>query len=527
MTTRQWLSNTDPDHLFRIYNYYRVVISLILTGSLFVGAKNSLGSLRNEDIYQYCIVVYCAFNVFIALLLLAGIRPTSRQITLSVVLDLVFLHFFMFFSNGLASGMANLVIIAIGAGNILIRGVVGTLLAALAALLTSTVVVYPILYLQEAAEGVMRVGIIGMIYFAAAFILQHITKRIVSSEQLAHKRAQDVAELESLNHQIIQRMQTGIVVCNEFGNIRLINQAATTLAFPSAEDPKVLTPELQQRLDHWRLQSDIRTPPFKPDQSHPSVQANFTRLKKETEHDIIIFLEDTSKIAQQAQQLKLASLGRLTAGIAHEIRNPLGAISHAAQLLAESTHLEKADLKMTDIILRHGNRVNGIIENILQLSRRKQPETEMLELNSWIMEFVDNYSAGGTLDVRIDVQPYQAMTYARFDPSQLEQVLTNLFENGLRYSKENTGIATLTIKVARDSDSDRAYLDIIDQGSGIKAEDQFHVFEPFFTTGNQGTGLGLYLSKELCEANQAQLSYIDDTEGSVFRITFAHYKRIA
>ncbi|PID44296.1 MAG: hypothetical protein CSB48_02290 [Proteobacteria bacterium] len=522
------MSDSNPDHLFRIYHYYRVVISLILAGSLLLNVKGIPGSYRNEEMYQYCIIAYCAFNIFIALLLLAGIRTTSRQITISVILDLIFLHFFMFFSTGLSSGMANLVIIAVGAGNILVRGAIGTLLAAFAALSTLALVVYPILNAQEGAGSIIKAGILGIIYFAAAFILQNITRRISSSEKLAQKRAQDVAELESLNHQIIQRMQTGIVVCNEFGNIRLINQAAAALAFPSTEPPKVLPHEIQERLDHWRLQPDIRTPPFKPDKSKSSVQANFTRLEKETGYDIIVFLEDTSKVAQQAQQLKLASLGRLTAGIAHEIRNPLGAISHAAQLLAESTHLDKADLKLTDIILRHGNRVNGIIENVLQLSRRKQPETEMLELNRWILEFSDNYIAAGTRNAHIDVQAYQTEAWARFDPSQLEQILTNLFENGLRYSLEETGAATLTVKVAINPDSERCYLDIVDQGAGIKSEHQTHIFEPFFTTDSRGTGLGLYLSKELCEANQAQLDYINDgNAGSTFRITFAHHKRIA
>ncbi len=528
---KRWLSDTHPDRLFRVYNHYRVVISLILIGSLFLTSEAGFTTFRYAEIYQYSIITYCAFNIFIAFLLLAGLRPATKKITLSVLFDLLFLHVFMLSSSGISSGMANLVIIAVGAGNILVRGIVGALFAAFAAMLTLSIVIYPILYFQEETKGIIQAGILGMIYFAAAFILQNITRRIVSSEALAHKRAQDVAELESLNHQIIQRMQTGIVVCNEFGNIRLLNQAAISLAFPSSEGPvpaKVLPHEIQERLDQWRLEADTRTQPFKPDQARPPIQANFTRMEKETGHDIIIFLEDTSKVAQQAQQLKLASLGRLTAGIAHEIRNPLGAISHAAQLLAESDHLDKADIKMTDIILRHANRVNSIIENILELSRRKQPEIQILELNSWLNDFLDAYTAGGTMNVTINVESKTPEAHARFDVSQLEQVLTNLVDNGLRYSKERTGEATLTLLTGITPKNDRAFLDIIDQGPGISEEDQAHIFEPFFTTESSGTGLGLYLSKELCEANQAQLDYINrNGQGSVFRVTFAHHKRIA
>lgn len=529
--SKRWLSDAHPDRLFRVYNHYRVVISLILTGSLFLSTQAGNTLFRYPEVYQYGIVCYFAFNIFIALLLLAGLRPSSRQITVSVLFDLVFLHTLMLSSVGISSGIANLTIIAVGAGNILIRGILGVLLAAFAAILTLSIVIYPILYFQEEANSIILAGILGMIYFAAAFILQNITRRIVSSEELAHKRARDVAELESLNHQIIQRMQTGIVVCNEFGNIRLLNQAAVALAFPASDtgtQNKVLPHEIQERLDHWRLESESRSHPFKPDQARPPIQANFTRLEKETGHDIIIFLEDTSKVAQQAQQLKLASLGRLTAGIAHEIRNPLGAISHAAQLLAESVHLDKADKKMTDIILRHAHRVNSIIENILELSRRKQPEIQVLELNAWLKEFLDTYTAGGTMNVQVEAVSLIEKAYARFDISQLEQVVTNLVDNGLRYSKANTGEATLRIEVGISSKNDRAYFDVIDQGPGISEEAQEHIFEPFFTTESSGTGLGLYLSKELCEANQAQLDYINmNGNGSVFRVTFAHHKRMA
>lgn len=518
-----------PTKLFRVFGHYRVVVGLVMLGSLFIDMKG-YSSFRYELFYQIGVVAYLALNIFTSLLLLAGLTPSKRHITLSMILDIFLLHTLMYTSVGISSGLANLVVISLAAGNILIQGRLGTLLAAMAALLSLGIEIHPVIYQHNSVQGVVQAGMLGIIYFATAFILQNIARRISASELLAQKRAKNIAQLELLNHQIIQRMLTGIIVTDEFGNIRLMNQAAANLAFNSGTSPEghnQLPDELRERFDRWVFDTGTRSAPFSPGASRPSVQANFTRLEKDHGHDILIFLEDTSKVAQQAQQLKLASLGRLTAGIAHEIRNPLGAISHASQLLAESESLDIPDRKMIDIILRHAKRMNGIIENVLQLSRRKQPEAQLVYLHEWAQEFVNIYTAGGSIQADINIEHAIENITARFDPSQLEQVFTNLFDNGLRYSKERTGMSALKIRMGINEITERAYIDIIDFGKGINENDLQHIFEPFFTTNHTGTGLGLYLCRELCEANQAQLDYIKSEHESCFRITFAHHKKIA
>ncbi len=244
---------------------------------------------------------------------------------------------------------------------------------------------------------------------------------------------------------------------------------------------------------------------------------------------ILVFIEDMSKITQQAQQMKLASLGRLTAGIAHEIRNPLGAISHAAQLMEESPHLDKGDLQMLDIIRRHSRRVNGIVENVLDLSRRRTANADLIDVSDWLKEFKSDYlqTQEESADSIIDLSLAPNVPPARFDKSQIEQVLVNLCDNGLRYSQQQTGQRRIEIRAGATVDGERAYLDVRDSGPGISQEHQGSVFEPFFTTDKSGTGLGLYLARELCEANQAHLSLVDDNQpGCCFRITFAHPGRL-
>jgi two-component system sensor histidine kinase PilS (NtrC family) len=261
------------------------------------------------------------------------------------------------------------------------------------------------------------------------------------------------------------------------------------------------------------------------------VQANFTQLDQERGDQILVFIDDLSKVTQQAQQMKLASLGRLTAGIAHEVRNPLGAISHASQLMRESEHLDEGDRKMLEIIQRHSRRVNGIIENVLDLSRRREASSDLVQIDQWLRAFRDDYlqtlsnGSGNTPIINLEIEG--KLPQARFDVSQIEQVLVNLCDNGLRYSLENTGRSEIELLAGATADGERTYIDVRDFGVGIVMENRTSIFEPFFTTDKGGTGLGLYLARELCESNQAHLSLVDNKKGGCcFRITFAHHGRM-
>jgi len=225
--------------------------------------------------------------------------------------------------------------------------------------------------------------------------------------------------------------------------------------------------------------------------------------------------------------MKLASLGRLTASIAHEIRNPLSAISHAGQLLAESPQLQASDTRLTDIIQQHSQRMNSIIENILQLSRLQRSHPEEFLLKPWLQDFVTTFCSTQGIETRyitIDIAPLD--TLVRIDPTQLNQVLWNLCHNGLRYSVKQTGNLRLTLHGGINNESVNPFLEVIDSGPGVSQDALDHLFEPFFTTEPKGTGLGLYISRELCESNQARLNYIPTPgRGSCFRIVFADPRR--
>lgn len=522
--------------LFRIYNHYRLVISLMLVGLLFVDPFTTDSKFRWLDYYQAGAVSYLAINAFVGLVLLAGLQPRQRHITLSILIDILVMHGLLLASTGITNGLANLVIVSVAAGNILNPSRMGTFYAALAAICSLGISGWAVLVINESADDIVRAGSLGILYFAAAFVLQGISKRMMRSEALATSRARSIAELEQINQQIIQRMRTGILVLDRFGQVRLANAAAEELLFgsvtsqSSAEHHNRLLPKpLRKGLETWLKNPNMRIEPFQASPTSPLLQANFTQLDQERGDQILVFIEDMSKVTQQAQQMKLASLGRLTAGIAHEIRNPLGAISHAAQLMEESPNLDKGDKQMLDIIRRHSKRVNGIIENVLDLSRRRAANSEQVDVRDWLTEFTRDFQQtrdDGSKAI-IELLADDAVPPARFDKSQIEQVMVNLCDNGLRYSKQQTGQNRIQLVVGATADGERAYVDVRDFGPGIAREHRHSVFEPFFTTDKSGTGLGLYLARELCEANQAHLSLVENEQpGCRFRITFAHPGRM-
>jgi two-component system sensor histidine kinase PilS (NtrC family) len=521
--------------LFRIYNHYRLVMSLALTAGLFV----SLGGFDTRylmlDYYQATVISYLALNIFSAFLMMTGFQPQQRHITVSIVLDILILHALLLFSSGITSGLANLVIITVAAGNIVTPTRMGVLYAALATLCSLAVTGWSMMTISAGADDIVRAGSLGILYFAAALLLQNITRRLIRSEKLASSRAQSIVELEQINRQIIQRMRTGILVTDRFGRVRLANAAAEELLFGQASsNPRgdlPLPPPLRLGLQAWLRDPAARTEPFQASPVSPMLQANFTRLHHEEGDQILIFIEDMSKVTQQAQQMKLASLGRLTAGIAHEIRNPLGAISHAAQLMGESENLSDPDRKMLDIIQRHARRVNDIIENVLDLSRRQPARSERVDVAAWLREFVNDYQQTASVkydnppDVQLKVQ--NPLPPAPLDQSQMEQVLVNLCDNGLRFSAAETGTPRVLLCAGASDDGERAFIDVRDFGPGIEPANRSSIFEPFFTTDKSGTGLGLYLARELCEANQAHLSLLQDNRpGCCFRITFSHHGRL-
>jgi len=360
--------------------------------------------------------------------------------------------------------------------------------------------------------------------------LSHVLSlRLRESEALAEQRGIDLANMAQLNEHVIKRLQHGLIVVDHEAQLRLMNESAwQMLGLPIIDQLQHInlgsvSEALNQQLSSWSSGQITRPEIIRSTGEAPNILPHFTRLGSKDESGTLIFLEDSTRTSQQAQQMKLASLGRLTASIAHEIRNPLGAISHAEQLLAESPELPDQDRRLTEIIHNNSARVNAIIENVLQLSRRGNAAPEPILLIDWLQGFIAEFRLGHNIhidELSINVEPADITIY--MDSTQLHQVLWNLCQNGLRYSHDYPDSPKLELHGGFCSDNTRPFLEIIDHGSGIDPVTAETIFEPFFTTEANGSGLGLYISRELCESNFASLNYIPvPSGGSCFRIDFA------
>jgi two-component system sensor histidine kinase PilS (NtrC family) len=258
-----------------------------------------------------------------------------------------------------------------------------------------------------------------------------------------------------------------------------------------------------------------------------TVQPHFAPLGGDRQSGVVIFLEDTSLIAERVQQAKLAALGRLSASIAHEIRNPLGAMSHAGQLLAESPSIGSAEQRLTDIIRVNARRVSQIVESVLALSRRGQTKPERLQLSPWIEDFAREFVQ--TLELyegALTVVDNSPEIEVRMDPTHLHQILWNLCDNAVKYASVAAGAIAVELSCGLLEPSGRPFLEVADRGPGITPDKVEQIFEPFYTGQPGGTGLGLYISRELAERNGATLRYQSRPGGgSAFRIVFADPNR--
>jgi two-component system sensor histidine kinase PilS (NtrC family) len=517
--------------LLKVYNYYRLLVGLALTT---VFLQNFMGSALGEldpPAFLRATLSYSAINVVSVLVLQAIPRRWFHAqgiATLLVTYDIVVLTTLMYLSGGVGSGIGLLLLVSVTTGAILVTGRRALLLASMAAI----AVLYQELYMSLSApqfhDDYFQAGVLGALCFAAAIALQYLSQRVRDNDIRALTQAAELADLERVNRQIIQRMRTGIVVVDADDRVRMANQSARALlGVRPDEDLSELPGVLREHLTRWRADTELRASPFHVSPDTPEVRANFSAVRSDdASADVTIFLEDTSEVQQQAQQLKLAALGQLSASIAHEIRNPLGAISHAAQLLRESQDLETGDRRLTEIIHDHCRRMNRVVENVLETSRRRLPAPVRLTLADQLGAFVAAFhDSDPDAEIHVRVDPPQ--TEVRMDRSQLDQVLANLVGNALRHGRAHAGSSRVYLEGGVDARTERPYLNVVDEGCGVPEEALGSLFEPFHTTVRSGTGLGLYISREMCEANQARLTYYrHDRGGACFRITFSHPDRI-
>ena len=521
--------------VLRFVGVFRAAISAgMLVIALAYPVSPILGA-SDPEVFLTTSAVYCTF----AFLVLAW--QWQRPVILPLVAlfelgaDILAVTVLMHASGGIQSGIGGLLVVFVGSASLSLRGRQAFFAAAVAALALLAEQAVSVLDHTAPTGEFVAAGVLGAIIFMIASAAYPLARRLEESEALARQRGIDLANLAQLNEYIIQNLRESIVVVDETNRIRLINQSAAEHAGIRTREPGQdlarLAPHLSRMLADWRRQGNplLQPPSFLSADGTTRINAYLAPLGGHEDGPVLMFLEDAGLLAQKIQQTKLASLGRLSASIAHEIRNPVGALSHASQLLDESNHLNPADRRLIDIIQTNSRRVNEIVENVLQLSRRENSRPELIGLGSWTREFAAEFSA--TLELhegQITVLPAEEVE-VRMDPGHLRQIVWNLCDNAVKYASGNGGIA-VEISFGRLPGSRRPYLEVADSGPGIPEELREQIFEPFATGRNGGTGLGLFISRELCECNRAALIHESragrggsdaSNSGSLFRVVFA------
>ena len=519
-------ANTLPWRLLRLLNIYRLLVGILVILVYLGGPLQMLGT-DAPRVFLWTGVAYLAYTLATGISLYQRRPGFALQAQIQLVVDIAAIVVLMHASGGPISGLGGLLFIFLVANSVLIPWRTSLTFAAIATLLILGDQTYQVLYGPANTAGYLQAGLVGLVLFIAAASGSYFGRRLRESEDLALQRGLDLQNLAQLNEYIIHRMRTGVVVVDEHDRVRLINEAALAdfNKHPRRElHLGELSPRLQQELQSWRSDNAQRPVSFNTEDGKPVIP-QFTLLAPESNAGTLIFLEDASIMSEQVRQMKLAALGRLTGSIAHEIRNPLAAISHANQLLAESTNLQGSDRRFTQIIAEHVQRMERMVETILQLSRRESTRAEELELGRWLRDFVAEFRErqglnGQALAVRIDTDEEVRV---RVDPGHLYQIAWNLSENALRYGRPaQPGEAPLIeYRISPLAMPGGMELAILDRGSGVPKDIADHIFEPFYTSNPRGTGLGLFIARELCECNRARLVYEQRPEGgSCFRILF-------
>jgi two-component system sensor histidine kinase PilS (NtrC family) len=503
--------------LLKVFLIYRLILAGLFVTFFYSDTGPTLLGTYDSKLFIYSSQSYLILSLLSGICISWRLTPYATQAQLLILTDILILTLIMHASGGINSGIGTLLAVSIASGGLLIGGRCAMFFAALASLSVLAEQVFADYTDSFESNSYANAGMLGASFFTIALLSYVLAKRSEQIFQLADRQQQTITKLEDLNKYIIQHLQSGIIIANKQQVIQMANEAALKLVSLSTLPTKLgdISGYLSQAFQIWLTDPEQNFVLLQlPNQFE--IHSRFLPLPTGHEFLYMIILEDIALYNQQVQQSKLASLGRLTASIAHEIRNPLGAISHAGQLLFENPLLSSQDQRLTEIIRTHSVRVNDIIEDILQLSRRADSRREKIHLKPWLDNYLKNFiiEHAVTTDVFTFLCPDESLT-ALMDAGHLRQIMDNLCRNALKYgSPEAGGIIFRTLELLH-----APCIEVIDNGIGISREHQCHLFEPFFTTSSNGTGLGLYISRELAELNQAKLSYyLTDDNRSCFRL---------
>lgn len=514
-----------PEKLWQslgFFNLYRLLLGgLLLVMSAVFGVALSL-TAREATIFFWVSATYTLL-VFVSVLAVSWRRPSSGwQLAFQVCTDIACIGALTYFSGGVQSNLPMLLLVSLAFAGLISHGRITLLYAALASIALLLQHSYAVLTQDAPGTQFFQVGILCISYFAVAWLAHALSRYALASERLAALRGVDLASMAEANRLMIHDMPDGMLVVDERGQVRQFNPGASRLlgfAFSPSDQVGLAecSPLLEALYAAWRQNPGLGGEVVRLPQTNSAVRIRFLRVGGDSFWGAVVVLEDVQRVQEQAQQVKLAALGRLTANIAHEVRNPLSAISYATELLKEGER-EPSQARLLQLITDNTLRLDRIVQDVMQLNRRDRIQSELLDLTVLLPEFVADLCQTEQVAATVFDLELQPQCMVRFDRGHFEQILWNLCRNALRYCRGASGSIRMHQTTAPDGN---LALEVEDDGPGVEPAAEPNLFEPFHTTDSRGTGLGLYIARELCEANGARIEYRRGRGGGAcFRITF-------
>ena len=517
----------DGETPWRAVEYFASTRVIVAAALVFASAAFGARPLGVSGVAGSTLVAslsYFAFAALFAGLSLYVHRRFLAQVIGQLVLDLVVITVLVVSSGGVASGWVILFLLPLAGASLLLPSTLVFFVCAVAVLAILIDAGLRTLSTDASDPLLFQAGVYGAALFGVTALLRALSSRLASQERLARSRGRDLQNQLAINRLVIAQMQQGVIVVDPTTQVRANNRAARRMLGlePSAQltgvrlttlpSATALAEAFMRWVDAGRSEgawsntvmagtgADAALSPL----LESRMRARFARPTSGSDEEFVIFIEDVRDVEDRAQQLKLAAMGRLTASIAHEIRNPLAAISHAGQLMGEDS-ADPLLKRLSGIVRENTQRLNRLVEDVLRVARREPPLGDEIDINEFVQEFMSEFVRDRALapaTIQLETEPGLSV---KFEQSHLRQVLYNLVDNALRYA--TGGPKSVRIVIEQAPEQDRAQLWVFDDGAGVPHDARAALFEPFFTTSTQGTGLGLYLAREFCVTNRAVLSY--------------------
>ncbi len=502
----------------RYFNIYRLCIAaLLFTSSVFAPSSFSILS-PDHGLFHVAVTSAYLLAASASMTVLYYYRQRfNLQLTLQVLVDVLTLTLLMHTGGGLRSGLGAMLLVTLAGASLVGQGRLVLFYAASATLSLLFEQAYRALQTDFEMADFFQVGVFSIGFFAVAISARLLARRIIANEELARKRGIELKNQTLISQRVIEEMHDGVLVLDRKGRVKQHNPRAEQLlglGDPTERRLDSYSTELAQGFWDWCKRPRNEASMVRAPASGLQLRARFVSTAS-SESDVLVYLEDMGRVQEQARQLKLAALGRLTANIAHEIRNPLSAINHAGELLYEECEGQPNE-RLVCIVLDNAKRLERIVSNVLELGRRDRAHLEAIDLRQTLPILVEEYSVKEQMVAGVVQFDCSGAGILYFDRSHFHQVLWNLLGNALRHSQKVAG--SVRLRVIDDVRAGWVDVRVIDDGAGVDENYRDQIFEPFFTTHSRGTGLGLYIARELCEANGAQLDLLDGECGADFRI---------